>query len=186
MIMFVYPTTSALHIPTDNLLRLCAEIDNVVAVKEWSNDIGVYDSNYSAVKALDKTVSLLGSFSKSLLASLCIGADGILSGHGSVIADLHVEMFEAVKREDLAGARRVAERIYPVVQVTYAEPFLDGHNRMKEALAILGRIDEAHVRPPLRRISDAEREKIRRVITEAGLPAGARTEQPDAVAGRSG
>jgi 4-hydroxy-tetrahydrodipicolinate synthase len=70
-----------------------------------------------------------------------------------------------------------------VVQATYAEPFLDGHNRMKEALAILGRIDEAHVRPPLRRIPDAEREKIHRVVAEAGLP-GASREQPDAALGR--
>jgi 4-hydroxy-tetrahydrodipicolinate synthase len=54
---------------------------------------------------------------------------------------------------------------------------------MKEALAILGRIDEAHVRPPLRRIPDAEREKIRRVVAEAGLP-GASREQPDAALGR--
>ena len=67
------------------------------------------------------------------------------------------------------------------MQATYAEPFLDGHNRMKEALAILGRIDEAHVRPPLRRISEAERERIRRVVTEAGLP-GTRKEQPGASA----
>ena len=185
MIVFVYPATSGLHIPTDNLVRICAEIDNVVAIKEWSNDIGVYERNYRALKALDKKISVLSSFSKSLLASLCIGADGILSGHGSMIADLHVEMFEAVKREDLAGARRVAERIYPVVQVTYSEPFLDGHNRMKEALAILGRIDEAHVRPPLRRISDAERDAIRRVVIDAELP-GPLTEQPGAVAGHRG
>ncbi len=58
---------------------------------------------------------------------------------GVIPANLHAEMFEAVKREDLRAARRVADRMYPVVQATYAEPFLDGHNRMKEALAILGR-----------------------------------------------
>ena len=179
IIVFVYPATSGLHIPTDSLVKICAEIDNVVAIKEWSNDISVYERNYRELKALDKNISVLSSFSKSLLASLCVGADGILSGHGSVIADLHVEMFDAVKRGDLETARQVADRIYPVVQVTYAEPFLDAHNRMKEALAILGRIDEAHVRPPLQRISDAEREEIRRVITEAGLP-DARKEQPDA------
>jgi 4-hydroxy-tetrahydrodipicolinate synthase len=69
------------------------------------------------------------------------------------------------------------------VQATYAEPFLDGHNRMKEALGILGRIDEAHVRPPIRRIPGAEREKIRRVVTEAGLP-GPRSGQPEATLGR--
>ena len=163
--------------PHRHLVKICDEIDNVIAVKEWSNDIGVYERNWRELKALDKEISLLSSFSKSLLASLCIGADGILSGHGSVIADLHVEMFEAVNRGDLEGARNVAARAYPVVQATYAEPFLDGHNRMKEALAILGRIDEAHVRPPLRRIPDAEREMIRRVVTEAGLPS-ARKEQP--------
>jgi 4-hydroxy-tetrahydrodipicolinate synthase len=181
IIVFVYPITSGLHIATESLLRICDEIDNVVAVKEWSNDIGVYERNYRELQALDKKVSLLSSFSKSLLASLCVGADGILSGHGSLIADLHVEMFDAVNRGDLEHTRRVADRIYPLVQVTYAEPFLDGHNRMKEALAILGRIDEAHVRPPLRRISEAERERIRHVVAEAGLPGG-RTEQPDASA----
>jgi 4-hydroxy-tetrahydrodipicolinate synthase len=186
IIVFVYPATSGLHIPTDNLVKICDEIDNVIAIKEWSNDISLYERNYRELKALDKNVSVLSSFSKSLLASLCIGADGILSGHGSVIADLHVEMFDAVKRGDLEGARRVADRIYPVVQVTYAEPFLDGHNRMKEALAILGRIDEAHVRPPLQRISDAERREIQRVVTEAGL-LGARSKQPEAgaVGGRA-
>jgi 4-hydroxy-tetrahydrodipicolinate synthase len=183
LIVFVYPVASGLHIPTDNLVRICDEVDNVIAVKEWSNDIGVYERNWRELGALDKKISLLSSFSKSLLASLCIGADGILSGHGSVVADLHVEMFEAVRRGDLEAARGVSDRIYPVVQATYAEPFLDGHNRMKEALAILGRIDEAHVRPPLRRISKAEREKIRRVVTQAGLE-GPRRERPDSALGR--
>jgi 4-hydroxy-tetrahydrodipicolinate synthase len=181
LIVFVYPVGSGLHIATDSLVKICDEIDNVIAVKEWSNDIGVYERNWRELGTLDKEISLLSSFSKSLLASLCVGADGILSGHGSVIADLHVQMFDAVNRGNLEEARRVADRIYPVVQVTYAEPFLDGHNRMKEALAILGRIDEAHVRPPLRRISEAERERIRRVVTEAGLP-GTRKEQPGASA----
>ena len=177
IIVFVYPATSGLHITTDSLVRICSEIDNVIAVKEWSNDIGVYERNYRELRTLDKKISVLSSFSKSLLASLCIGADGILSGHGSVIADLHVKMFDAVKRGDLEEARLVADRMYPIVQVTYAEPFLDAHNRMKEALAILNRIDEVHVRPPLQPITDAEREKIRRAITEADLPGARRSER---------
>jgi len=172
MIAFVYPTTSGLRIETDALVKICGEIDNVIAIKEWSNDIVAYERNYRALKALNKEISVLSSFSKALLASLCVGADGILSGHGSLIADLHVEIFDAVRRGDLAAARRVSDRIYPLVRVFYTQPFLDMHNRMKEALAILGRIDESHVRPPLRRISDAQREEIRRVVAEAGLPSG--------------
>jgi 4-hydroxy-tetrahydrodipicolinate synthase len=43
------------------------------------------------------------------------------------------------------------------------------HNRMKEALAILGRIPAAYVRPPLTPVPDDERDRIRLALREAGL-----------------
>ncbi|QQK78440.1 dihydrodipicolinate synthase family protein [Salicibibacter cibarius] len=169
MIAFVYPFNNGLHINTESLIKICNDIDNVIAVKEFSNNIAVYERNYRELKALDKYISVLSSYSKSLLPSLCIGADGILSGCGSVIADLQIEIFEAVKRENLTEARRVADKLYPLNEMFYSEPFLDMHNRMKVANALLGRIDAAYIRPPFQPISDGEREKIRKVITEAGL-----------------
>ena len=51
----------------------------------------------------------------------------------------------------------------------YAPPFVDMHNRMKEALVLLGRIDKAVVRPPLKGISNQEREQIRSALLQAGL-----------------
>lgn len=170
MIAFVYPVTSGMHIPTEHLLKICEEIDNVIAIKEWSNDITTYERNYRLLKALDKDISVLTSFSKSLLATLCIGADGILSGHGSLIADLQVELFNAVQAENLTKAREVADRIFPLVEVFYADPFVDMHNRMKEANVMLGRMENAFVRPPLQKLSEAELNRIRQVITEADLP----------------
>jgi 4-hydroxy-tetrahydrodipicolinate synthase len=172
IIAFVYPATSGLRIGTDALVRICSEIDNVVAVKEWSNDIIAYERNLRALKSLDKDITVLSSFSRSLLASLVLGSDGILSGHGSVVADLHVSLFRAVEKQDLAEARRVWDRLQPVVEVCYDDPFLDGHNRMKVALELLGRIDAAHVRPPLQPLSGAERERIRGVVERAALARG--------------
>jgi 4-hydroxy-tetrahydrodipicolinate synthase len=169
MVAFVYPTTSGLRIETDALIRICGEVENVIAVKEWSNDIVAYERNYRALKALDKEISVLSSFSKALLASLCVGADGILSGHGSLIADLHVEIFDAVKRGDLAAARQVSDRIYPLVNVFYAAPFLDMHNRMKECLVLLGRLKRAVVRPPLVKLPQEEIQRIRAALVAAGL-----------------
>jgi 4-hydroxy-tetrahydrodipicolinate synthase len=40
---------------------------------------------------------------------------------------------------------------------------------MKEALALLGRIDKAVVRPPLKRIGETEREQIRQALVKSGL-----------------
>ncbi|MGY1631828.1 dihydrodipicolinate synthase family protein [Geodermatophilus sp. SYSU D01186] len=172
IIAFAYPATSGLRLTTDTLVRICSEIDNVVAVKEWSNDIVVYERNLRALKSLDKDVAVLSSFSRSLLTSLVLGADGILSGHGSIVADLHVELWRAVEKQDLTEARRVWDRIQPLAELCYDAPILDMHNRMKVVLATLGRIDAPHVRPPLQPIRDVEVARIEFVVAQAGLRHG--------------
>ena len=40
---------------------------------------------------------------------------------------------------------------------------------MKEALVLLGRLKQAVVRPPLLRVSDHERQRIRAALVNAGL-----------------
>ncbi len=86
-------------------------------------------------------------------------------------ADLQAELFADVQRGDLEAARRVNDRLEPLVRVFYSPPFLDMHNRMKEALALLGRIRRAVVRPPLQPIGEPERQHIRSALTRAGLTA---------------
>ena len=85
---------------------------------------------------------------------------------GSVVSDLQAELFNFVRSGDLEAGCQLNDRIAPLVSIFYAPPFVDMHNRMKEALAILGRIDTAVVRPPLQPISQKEREKIRMTLTE--------------------
>jgi len=46
----------------------------------------------------------------------------------------------------------------------------DMHNRMKEALVLLGRLPRAAVRPPLVKLGRAEIERIRIALVEAGMP----------------
>jgi 4-hydroxy-tetrahydrodipicolinate synthase len=98
-----------------------------------------------------------------------LGPNGLLSGSGSVIADLQARLFRAVQANDLAEAKRLNERIEPMARVFYADPFVDMHNRMKEALVLLGKLPRAVVRPPLVKITDAEIAGIRDALIEAGL-----------------
>jgi 4-hydroxy-tetrahydrodipicolinate synthase len=109
------------------------------------------------------------------MSSLVMSCGGLLSGAGSVIADLQVALFEAVRAKDLARAQAVNQRLYPLHQAFYAPPFLDMHNRMKEMLVLLGRLERAVVRPPLIKLGQHEIERLRRAIAEARLDAeGAR------------
>jgi 4-hydroxy-tetrahydrodipicolinate synthase len=168
VVAFEYPPASGIGYSPETLAKL-AQIPQVAAVKDWSNDIVSYERNLLALRATGRPVAMLSSFTMSLMASFLIGADGAISGMGSVAADLQAELFEAVQKGDLDGARRIDARLKPLVDVFYAPPFVDMHNRMKEALVVLGRIPAAHVRPPLTPIPAGEREAIKRAVQRAGL-----------------
>ena len=74
-----------------------------------------------------------------------------------------------MQANDLEEAKRLDDRIAPTARVFYADPFVDMHNRMKEALVLLGKLPRAVVRPPLVKIERAEIARIRQALIEAGL-----------------
>jgi 4-hydroxy-tetrahydrodipicolinate synthase len=98
-----------------------------------------------------------------------LGCNGLLSGSGSVIPDLQAQLFQAVQADDLAEARRLNDRIEPLSRCFYAEPWANMHNRMKEALVLLGRLPRAVVRPPLVKLGGAEIARVRQALVESGL-----------------
>jgi 4-hydroxy-tetrahydrodipicolinate synthase len=112
---------------------------------------------------------VLTTHSSWLLSSLVLGCKGLLSGSGSVIAELQAQLFQAVKNNDLEKARQIHARITPTAEVFYAEPWVDMHNRMKEALVLLGRLPRAVVRPPLMKLPAEEIARIRAALIAAGL-----------------
>ena len=139
------------------------------AIKDWTPQVPQHEAQIRALQGRKRPINVLSTNSAWLLSSLVLGCNGLLSGSGSVIADLQARLFRAVKANDLAEARRLNDRIYPTARVFYADPFVDMHNRMKEALVLLGKLPRAVVRPPLVKISDAEILRIRDALIEAGL-----------------
>jgi 4-hydroxy-tetrahydrodipicolinate synthase len=168
IIAFEYPPACGIGYSPETLASV-AQIPQVCAVKDWSNDIVAFEANLRALRATGRPVAMLSSFTMSLMATFLMGADGAISGMGSVTADLQAELFEACQKGDVEGAKRINDRLAPLVAVFYAPPFVDMHNRMKEALVLLGRIPAAHIRPPLTPVPEVERQAIRRALQAAGL-----------------
>jgi 4-hydroxy-tetrahydrodipicolinate synthase len=169
IIIFQFPIASQLSYPVDTLLELCHRFPTIRAVKDQIGDGNQHERQIRELHALDKPVYTLTTHSAWLLGSLAMGCDGLLSGAGSVIADLQLALFNAVQAGDLKVARTINDRIYPTVRAFYDAPLLDMHNRMKEALVLLGRMKEAYVRPPLVKPTSAEIDKIGRMLKLAGL-----------------
>lgn len=169
IIVFQYPLATGQGYPRDTLLRLCEEVPTIRAIKDWAGNVQQHEVHIRVLQSLPRPVNVLTTHSAWLLSSLVLGCNGLLSGSGSVIPDLQAQLFRAVQEDDLAAARRLNDRIYPLARIFYSEPWSDMHNRMKEALVLLGRLPRAVVRPPLVKLSRGEVDRIRQALVEAGL-----------------
>jgi len=171
LILFQYPLTgpAGLGYPLETIVMLAERIPTLVAIKDWCADPVLHERQVQVLQSLPRPVAVLTTHSAWLLSSLVAGCKGLLSGAGSVVADLQVAMFEAVQRGDLAAARAADARYLPLAQAFYAPPFLDMHNRMKAALVLLGRLPRAVVRPRLVELGRAEIERLEAAIRAAGL-----------------
>ena len=169
LICFNYPASGNLSYPFDTLLKLFDTIPTIQAIKDWCNDPMLHEKHIRVFQNLSHPVSVLTTHSAWLMSSLVMGANGLLSGAGSVIADLQVALFNAVKSNDIVKAKKINDSIFPLVQLFYKPPFLDMHNRMKETLVLLNRIEKAFVRPPLMKLPLDEIEALRKVIKQINL-----------------
>src|SRR5947209_16911328 len=145
------------------------EVTSIRAIKDWAGNVAQHEMHIRTLQNLPRPVNVLTTHSAWLLSSLVLGCNGLLSGSGSVIADLQARLFRSVQANDLAAARALNDRIYPTARAFYADPWADMHNRMKEALVLLGRLPRAAVRPPLAKLARAEVETIRAALVDAGL-----------------
>jgi 4-hydroxy-tetrahydrodipicolinate synthase len=169
LIAFQYPVAGGYGYPLSTLLRIVDEVPSVRAIKDWCANPQLHERHVRLLQSRARPVNVLTTHSSWLLGSLVLGCNGLLSGSGSVIADLQAELFKAVKNNDLKTAKAMHDRIAPTAEVFYAEPWVDMHNRMKEALVLLGRLPRAVVRPPLVKLPAAEIERIRAALIAAGL-----------------
>jgi 4-hydroxy-tetrahydrodipicolinate synthase len=169
LIAFQYPLATGQGYPKETLLRLCQEVPSIRAIKDWIGNVPHHEWHIRTLQKLPRPVNVLTTHSSWLFSSLVLGCNGLLSGSGSVIPDLQAQLFQAIQADNLSEARSLNDRIEPLARCFYADPWANMHNRMKEALVLLGRLPRAVVRPPLVKLGSAEVAGIRKALIESGL-----------------
>ena len=169
LICFNYPSLETLRYPFETLLKLFETVPTIKAIKDWSNDPMLHEKHIKTFQNLKNPVNVLTTHSSWLMSSLVMGANGLLSGAGSVIANLQVSLFKAVKNKDLSAAQEINDKIFPLAQAFYTPPFLDMHNRMKEVLVLMGKMERAIVRPPLMKLNVTELNNLKEALKQSGI-----------------
>lgn len=170
LILFQYAVSAGGQCyPLKTITSIADAVPSLMAIKDGCSSPELHERQVRALQSLPRPINVLTTHSSWLFSSLLSGCNGLLSGSGSVIADLQARLFEAVRNQDMNAARKVHDRIHPTAEVFYASPRVDMHNRMKEALVMLGKLPRAVVRPPLMKLSDTEISQVKGALIAAGL-----------------
>jgi 4-hydroxy-tetrahydrodipicolinate synthase len=173
VVLFQYPLTTALSYNFDTLVSLCDTVDNIVAIKDLGSDPRVHERTITALHGLSRPVNVLTSQSQWLGASLSMGARGIISGAGSVIADRQRALFDAFTSDtsDAKLQRKLLADMSLLVEAFYGAPYVDWQARMKKVLHHFGRLTSAEVFGPLQTIPDTDWQRIHVLLEKTGLSA---------------
>ena len=169
LILFqLQPALGGVLYTTETLHQLIT-IPSVTAIKEASFDAMRFLQVKAALETASRKITFLTGNDNFICESFILGAEGALLGFSTLGTREQVMMLDAVRRGDIEQARELGSRLQPLADIIFAPPVTDYRARTKEALKMLGILENTTVRPPLLPIPESEHETIRRALQSAGL-----------------
>jgi 4-hydroxy-tetrahydrodipicolinate synthase len=166
----LYPSwTKAAYTP--ETLSMLAELPRVTTFKVGTREMAQTESNIRAIRAADDEVTILTCQDEYLLASMVGDVDGAMVGFASFVPELVTALYNAVRHDDLSGARQIYEDMYPLNRLVYGSdhPTYENYPRMKTAMKLAGRLTSDVVRPPIQSSDRATVDHIHAVLRESGM-----------------
>jgi len=161
IIPYNVPSRTGVNILPETAARL-AKISNIVGVKEATGDL----------KQISKVVELCGDDFDVLsgddftvLPILAVGGKGVISVVSNIIPGDMAAMIDAFEAGDLEKARNLHFRMSPIMEGCFLET---NPIPVKTALAMMGKIED-EIRLPLYKLSDVNRQKLKKIMTDYGL-----------------
>ena len=159
IIIYNVPGRTGANMLPDTVIRLAHEVPNIRGIKEAS---GKYDQVSEILRRAPEGFSVLSGDDDMTLAFMATGAHGVISVASNVAPKEVSAMTEALMRNDLAAARALHHRLFPLFKACFVE---SNPIPAKTALAQLGEMN-ATVRLPLAEASDATKVLMQNVLAE--------------------
>lgn len=154
---------------TTEILHRLITIPSVTGIKEASFDAMRFLQVKAALDSASRRITFLTGNDNFICESLLLGAEGALLGFSTIGTREQVDMLAAVRNNEIARAQELGSRLQPLADVIFAPPVTDYRARTKEALKMLGVLENTTVRPPLLPISEIECQTIRSALQASGL-----------------
>ncbi len=159
VVLYNVPGRAGKEIAVPTIARL-SENENIIAVKEAGGSV---ERVSQILAACDITV--LSGDDALTIPMMSVGAKGIISVASNIIPAEVKEMVAAMAAGELAKARELHQKYYPV----FRDMFIDTNPiPIKAAMAMKGLINEEY-RLPLCEMREADREKLSATLKKCGV-----------------
>ena len=163
IVLYNVPGRTALNMKPETVAKL-ARIPQVVAIKESA---GSLDQGSELIE--ETTLTVIAGDDSLCLPMMAIGAKGVISVVANVVPADVKALVDAMARGDLAAARPLHHRLYPLVKAMFLET---NPAPVKHALKLLG-LTTGELRLPLVPVTEATGRQIEEALRTYGLEVGA-------------
>ena len=161
VMVYDIPGRSGVPIQNDTMLKL-AEHPRILANKDAKGD------TWAASQIMAQSDLAYYSGDDPLnLALLALGAVGVVSVTGHVVADRHKQMVEAIENNDVHTARKINESLVPITEGIMTRA--GGAIMVKAALDQLGRVGGGSLRLPLVPATAEQRKVLKEDLIRGGF-----------------
>lgn len=156
------PKTQVALVPST--VAKLAEVPNIVGIKDSSGDLTVTAEYIRLTRQIDDFSVLMGR-DTLIYGALCYGATGSIAACANVAPRLCVDIYEKFIAGDLDGSLKAQFELAPLRMAFTIGTF---PAVIKESLNLMG-IDAGSCMEPVGPMTEEERGKLRKVLSEMGL-----------------
>jgi 4-hydroxy-tetrahydrodipicolinate synthase len=161
IVVYNVPGRTSLNLLPETMARL-AEFPNIIGLKDATGDL---KQGAKTLALCGDKITVLSGDDFTTLPLLCVGGMGVISVVSNVVPGDMAGMCSAFFQGDLEGARKLHYKMWPLTEAMFYET---NPVPVKTALKMMGKIT-GEVRQPLCPLSNANEDKLRRVMQKYGL-----------------
>jgi dihydrodipicolinate synthase/N-acetylneuraminate lyase len=160
------PHAAGYDLPAEVLIRLAADLEEVVQVKECSGDVRRIPA---IIDGSDGELGVLVGGDDWSYEGLCVGAAGWISGVADVLAAECVRLYDLIAARELDEARRLYARLLPMARFDMTPKLVQYYKAGMDEVGLAG----GSSRPPRLALEPAEHEELLAALALVREPAGA-------------
>ena len=157
IVLYNIPGRTAHNILSETILKIAEEIDNVIAIKEASNNL---EQIMQIIKHKPAKFSVLSGEDSWTLPVIASGGDGVISTTSNEVPKDFSDMVRLALDGKIDKARALHYKLFDLMKANFLE---SNPIPLKSALTMMGKIEE-NLRLPLVKISPANRLKMKNVL----------------------